>query len=167
MQRLEDFLGAERELFDAHSHGVLNGVGDRCRGPETGWFRHGARPERAIFRGDLHQNIFDRGHVRGHRHEIGCQRRIENLAVFDHYLFGHGTTDALHGAAIDLPFDGHRIDRHADVLGLHETHHTHLACILVHSDFRRLRAEDGRKGHRRERGRAHNRAGCRGETHTG
>src|SRR5215475_8743533 len=36
MERLKNFLGAEREFFDTHAHSVFNGVGDRCRGPETG-----------------------------------------------------------------------------------------------------------------------------------
>src|SRR5215510_14858261 len=58
MERPQDFLSAERELFEAYAHRILNGVGDRGRGPETGRLRHGARPKRTIGRRNLHQNVF-------------------------------------------------------------------------------------------------------------
>src|SRR5262245_30304922 len=35
VERLEDFLGAEREFFDTHAHGVLDSVGNGCWRPET------------------------------------------------------------------------------------------------------------------------------------
>ena len=51
----------------------------------------------------------------------------------------HCEPEALHGAALDLPFDKRRVDGPADVEALPELLHEHLAGLVVDLDLGRAR----------------------------
>jgi hypothetical protein len=69
------------------------------------------------------------------------------MSILNHHGFAERPADALHSSTLNLTLHGHGVNRHADVLGLHETHDADRARLLIHLDFRRLRIEHWGEGH--------------------
>jgi pimeloyl-ACP methyl ester carboxylesterase len=163
LQGVQDFIGAERQLFEPHPDGILNRIGNGGWGAEARWFRHRSGAERPVLGGHLHQHVFNGWDVWRQRHQVGGQGRVENPSILNHHRFVERPADALHGSTLDLPFHRHRIKRHPDILGLHKAHDADRAGLPIHDDFRGLSVEHRGKGHGGQRRRAQNRAGFRRE----
>ena len=105
MDRAEDPLRRERRLMQRHADRIGNRIRDRARRHDHRRLADALGAVRAVGGGELQNLGANLRHFERGRQLVEREVRILNDPVLDMQFLGQRPADALHRAAVHLPFD--------------------------------------------------------------